>query len=177
MKISENLSIYFQSAFHRGIGCYFHLESLGFLSTAFQSAFHRGIGCYSFNYFTSSSHLDFQSAFHRGIGCYPRRDTPTMQRLIFQSAFHRGIGCYRPRVENRRSDKRSRNLRLYVSCVIIAYTPLCVNGKLFMCDGFSRRRYLGGVYSDFRKCSVLPCMPAYCVKRITSLSKIGLGST
>ena len=86
----------------------------------FQSAFHRGNGCYSDDC-TMKTALEshFQSAFHRGNGCYPLPQPVSRHRLelsvrfssrqwllrghnfrgtstgeFFQSAFHRGNGCY-----------------------------------------------------------------------------------
>ena len=88
----------FQSAFHRGIGCYSIPGPNLCGSRNFQSAFHRGIGCYTTSYSRREGpEKDFQSAFHRGIGCYTLEGTRRKsQTRLFQSAFHRGIGCYFP---------------------------------------------------------------------------------
>ena len=61
----------------------------------FQSAFHRGNGCYStLPAGLSLAAATFQSAFHRGNGCYPAKVLHVNLLGIFQSAFHRGNGCY-----------------------------------------------------------------------------------
>ena len=63
----------FQSAFHRGNGCYEGANNAFMKTFSFQSAFHRGNGCYTaLKMLRAYKTLDFQSAFHRGNGCYKR---------------------------------------------------------------------------------------------------------
>ena len=61
----------------------------------FQSAFHRGNGCYNNVPFVEYWKIGiFQSAFHRGNGCYQAQALQKLLKDVFQSAFHRGNGCY-----------------------------------------------------------------------------------
>ena len=60
----------------------------------FQSAFHRGSGCYGYEGRGNQETRSFQSAFHRGSGCYLFSQRCIFQLDTFQSAFHRGSGCY-----------------------------------------------------------------------------------
>ena len=111
----------FQSAFHRGSGCYRRNRIYEVPYVTFQSAFHRGNGCYRICYarvvlILSPSPWDLLSpslstqliAFHRGNGCYRICYarvvlilSPSPWDLLSPSlstqliAFHRGSGCYR----------------------------------------------------------------------------------
>ena len=69
-------------------------DGVVYLSVTFQSAFHRGSGCYEIIITIHEQVKGFQSAFHRGSGCYSDRPTSTTTDRDFQSAFHRGSGCY-----------------------------------------------------------------------------------
>ena len=85
----------FQSAFHRGNGCYGSPQIKRVVLDDFQSAFHRGNGCYRVINSGIISSMYFQSAFHRGNGCYLSSMVYCPNsNPFFQSAFHRGNGCY-----------------------------------------------------------------------------------
>ena len=86
----------FQSAFHRGNGCYVidRLEKL--TGSDFQSAFHRGNGCYTNGSITDKFQVvTFSPLFIAALTATVVRSAYKVQSKYFQSAFHRGIECYR----------------------------------------------------------------------------------
>ena len=91
---SENF--YFQSAFHRGNGCYYISVSNDIRTNMnFQSPFHRGNGCYSGDTDTSCHLIDLSVPFSSGQWLLRNLFSFFIGAMVaFSPAFRRGNGCY-----------------------------------------------------------------------------------
>ena len=78
----------FQSAFHRGNGCYFiRIASNRSINCAFSPLFIAAMVATSLELTLYQGRIDFQSAFHRGNGCYQMIEKPERAESILSVRF------------------------------------------------------------------------------------------